>query len=201
MHGGRIKRRDPGLVASELAPLYERGARRFYFIDECFGGDLAHALAICKMVLAEFPDLMWSTFGRVDYLTETLIAVMADAGCRALIIGFESGDQEMLRRLNKGYVKVDRFADVVQWCRDNDVVISCQTMDRLPYQTDDHERLTQRFLDANGLHKQSLGHTIVMPGMPLYDLCVEAGLLDDTFWEGPDLYYPYQGGLVWEEAE
>lgn len=198
MHGGGIKTRNRRKVGEEIAPLYDRGARLFYLLDECFGYDAEHALSICDMMLVRFPELRWSTFGRVDYLTEALVSVMGQAGCVALIIGFESADQEMLRRINKGYIDVGKFSDVVAWCRDAGMTVAPQTMVGLPFETADHERLTTAFLEREGLARETLGHTIVMPGMPLYDLCVEAGLLDDSFWEGPDLYYPYQGGLVWE---
>lgn len=198
MHGGGVKTRARLKVSEEIAPLYERGARRFYLIDECFGYDVSHALSICDMMRGRFPELRWSTFGRVDYLTHQLVSVMGQSGCVALIIGFESADQEMLRRINKGYIDVGRFSDVVAWCRDAGMVISAQTMVGLPYETDEHDRLTRAFLDREGLSRETLGHTIVMPGMPLYGLCVAAGLLDDSFWEGPDLYYQYTGGLTWE---
>lgn len=198
MHGGEIKRRTRRNIEAEIAPLYQRGARRFYLIDECFGGDFDHALSICDLIRIRFPGLRWSTFGRVDYLTEELVNVMAQSGCVALIIGFESADQEMLRRIGKGYIDVGRFSEVVKWCRSAGMTISAQTMVGLPYETVDHERLTTAFLESESLPRETLGHTIVMPGMPLYDLCVQGGLLDESFWEGPDLYYRYRGGLTWE---
>ncbi len=167
-------------------------------IDECFGGDPDHAFGICDG-LRKLPGLDWVTFGRVDLLTPELLKAMAKAGCSGLIIGFESGDQEMLRRLGKGYQKVDRYADVVEWCRNLDISISAQTLHKPPYETEDHEAATAKMLRVLKLRDQSLGYVLVMPGMPLYDRCVQAGLLDDSFWERPEPYFVYEGGLTWKE--
>ncbi len=191
---GILRMRSVEHVRPELEYLYARGARRYYVIDECFGHNVDWALSMCDL-FSEFEGMRWSCFVRVGTVTASLLDKMVESGCCAIIVGFESADQEMLNRIGKSDVSVDDYSDIVRWCRERDITLSSQFMYGLPYQTDQHVGLTEDFITKHALHKESLGVTWVMPGMPLYNLCKKAGLIDDTFWDGPDPYYVYNGGL------
>ncbi len=183
-------------VLDEVRALYDWGGRAFWFIDECFGVERSWALALCSE-LAGFEGLHWLTFMRADMLEGELLQVMAGAGCRAIIVGFESADPEMLRRLGKGTVDVACYDAGVLAAKAAGINVSASIMCGLPYETDDHVPLTETFLARHDLVASGVGSTWVMPGMPLYRLCQEAGLIDDRFWDGPAQFYRYRGGLAW----
>jgi len=194
MHG-KPRTRAVDSVMQEIRCLYDQGARTFWPIGECFGFEPEWAIALCNE-LAEL-DIQWYAFGRPNLMTEELLDAMAASGCIALVIGFESASQEMLLRLGKGDVDVTRYDDIIEWCSERNIYVSPQIMHGLPYETEDHEPLTEAFLERNRIEECTLGETWVMPGMPLYKQCKKAGLIDDTFWDGPDPYYVYDGGLEW----
>ena len=74
-------------------------AKEFFFDDDTFNIRKDRVLALCK----EFKPVgfQWSCTARVHSDYETLKA-MADAGCRLLIVGFESGDPQILKNIKKG---------------------------------------------------------------------------------------------------
>ena len=74
-------------------------AKEFFFDDDTFNIRKDRVLALCK----EFKPVgfQWSCTARSHSDYETLKA-MADAGCRLLIVGFESGDPQILKNIKKG---------------------------------------------------------------------------------------------------
>jgi len=190
---GKLRTRSPEHVRPELEYLYLRGARRYYIIDECFGHDREWAFDMCDL-FSEFDGMRWSAFGRVGTITPLLLDKMAASGLCALIVGFESADQEMLDRIGKGDISVDDYPSIIRWCRERGITLSSQFMYGLPHETAGHARLTANFIARYDLHRETLGVTWVMPGMPLYEQCKKAGLIDDAFWDGPDPYFVYPPG-------
>jgi len=196
---GKLRMRSPEHVRPELEYLYTRGARRYYVIDECFGHDREWAFSMCGL-FSEFDGMRWSAFGRVGTIEPILLDKMVESGCCALIVGFESADQELLNRVGKGDISVGDYPNIIKWCRERGITLSSQFMYGLPYETDEHLKLTSDFIEEYDLHKETLDVTWVMPGMPLYEQCKKAGLIDDTFWDGDAPYYVYDGGLKWSVA-
>jgi radical SAM superfamily enzyme YgiQ (UPF0313 family) len=74
-------------------------AKEFFFDDDTFNIRKDRVIALCK----EFEPVgfQWSCTARNHSDYETLRA-MADAGCRLLIVGFESGDAQILKNIKKG---------------------------------------------------------------------------------------------------
>ena len=194
MTHGKLRMRSPKNVRPELEYLYTRGARRYYVIDECFGYDKEWASGMCDL-FSEFTDMRWSAFARIGTITADLLDKMVKSGCCALVVGIESADQEMLNRIGKSDITIHDYPNIIRWCQERDITLSTQFMYGLPYETKDHIKLTDEFILKYGLYKETVGVTWVMPGMPLYNHCKKAGLIDDTFWDGPAPYYVYNGGL------
>lgn len=77
-----------------------------FFTDDNFAIDRKHALAICK-ALKDFQDkkrLRLNWFTQVNYkvgLDDELLTAMKESGCRGVLMGFESLDQETLVSLKK----------------------------------------------------------------------------------------------------
>lgn len=72
--------------------------------------------AVGRRIQAYFPQARISTYARADDLTRKSADEMArlkEAGFVDLVVGFESGDDEVLRAMNKGY----EAADVLEGCR------------------------------------------------------------------------------------
>jgi len=176
-----------------LEQLYNIGIRDLWVISESFGVDAAWSLSICEL-MAEF-DFLWVAFIGVDYATPELFRAMRAGGCRTAIMGFESADSEMLRRLNKPQNDPSQYDTVVSWAKAADVKVVPTVLDQPPYETQDHARLTQEFISRNRLSKSSIGSVWVKPGTTLHARCMKAGILTNDFWESSAAFFPYAGGL------
>jgi radical SAM superfamily enzyme YgiQ (UPF0313 family) len=73
--------------------------REFFFDDDTFNIQKARTIELCAKLKPL--GLTWSCTSRVTTDYETLKA-MKEAGCRLLIVGYESGDQQILKNIKKG---------------------------------------------------------------------------------------------------
>src|ERR1700687_95313 len=98
-HAWRVRSTEN--VAREIKQALEwfPQAKEFFFDDDTFNIRKDRVLEIC----AKFKPLKfrWSANARVHSDYDTLKA-MADAGARLFIVGFESGDAQILKNIKKG---------------------------------------------------------------------------------------------------
>ncbi|MBI4051088.1 MAG: B12-binding domain-containing radical SAM protein [Elusimicrobia bacterium] len=89
------------------------GIREVDWFDPIMLHDRVRAMDIAKEIRRRKLDVVWSTRSRVDSLSfhrtdgkpdEELIREIAEAGCRRLFLGLESGDDEVLRKMRKRQV-------------------------------------------------------------------------------------------------
>jgi hopanoid biosynthesis associated radical SAM protein HpnJ len=167
-------------------------AKEFFFDDDTFNIRKDRVLALCK----EFKPVgfRWSCTARVHGDYETLKA-MADAGCRLLIVGFESGDAQILKNIKKGQT-LDMGRNFVKNCKKVGIHVHGDFIIGLPGETKDTIEKTINFakeLDCETI-QVSMAHAY--PGTELYDQGVREGFLageaitDDGGHQLPHLEYP-----------
>lgn len=75
---------------------------RVYFIDETFTALTERVLEFIKIIKIYALDINWICASRIDIMTEELIDHMASSRCEAVHFGIESGNQEVLDKIQKG---------------------------------------------------------------------------------------------------
>ena len=73
--------------------------KEIFFDDDTFNFRKARTIELCAKLKPL--NFTWSCTSRVTTDYETLKA-MKEAGCRLLIVGYESGDQQILKNIKKG---------------------------------------------------------------------------------------------------
>jgi len=101
---GRVKRkRSPGTFVRLLRRLAGEGFRRFYLVDNTFNLPLPWAKEICREIIAADLGIRWMCILYPRFIDAELVRLLAQAGCRHVSLGFESGSPEILRAMNKRY--------------------------------------------------------------------------------------------------
>ncbi len=101
---GRIFRtRSPENFVDELEWIKENlpQIKEVFIEDDTFSVDKKRVMKICELIKERNLDLVWSCNARADIPFDVL-KNMKEAGCRMLIIGYESGNDEILRNIKKG---------------------------------------------------------------------------------------------------
>ncbi|MEO0281488.1 MAG: radical SAM protein [candidate division WOR-3 bacterium] len=101
-----FRMRSPKNVVDEMEYIHENlpAVKEIFFEDDTFTINQQRVLDICKEIKERGLDdagFVWSCNVRVQTKYETLKA-MKDAGCRIVIVGYESGNDQVLSNIRKG---------------------------------------------------------------------------------------------------
>jgi radical SAM superfamily enzyme YgiQ (UPF0313 family) len=107
IQGRRIRTRSPRLVADQVGRLAAAGFRRIYFVDNSFNIPLPHAMELCRELHTIEPKVEWRCILYPEHVDENLVRTMAEAGCKEVALGFESGSPRILREMNKRYTPAE----------------------------------------------------------------------------------------------
>jgi radical SAM superfamily enzyme YgiQ (UPF0313 family) len=96
-------------VLADVDQAVAAGARHVSFADPDFLNRPRHALAVARALHAHFPRVTFDATVKVSHVLDhaPLWRELADAGCRFVVSAFESVDDEVLARLDKGHTVAD----------------------------------------------------------------------------------------------
>lgn len=187
MHGRKVRLRSPARVVDEiehdigLCPQVVRGGE-FFFEDDTFTLVKSNAMAICEEILRRGLKITFSVNARTDTADDELFRCLKRAGCRELLVGFESGDDGMLARMNKKETVADarRFMELAN--KTGIDVHGCFVIG-FPGETEETIDRTIRFALDLGLHTVQFSGAVPFPGTGYFSYCKEHGLLKTEQWD------------------
>jgi hopanoid biosynthesis associated radical SAM protein HpnJ len=194
MSGHQWRTRSSDNVVAEVRRALELfpEVREIFFDDDTFTWQKARVLELCaKLNPLRFT---WSCNSRVTADYETLRA-MKEAGCRLLIVGFESGDPAILRNIRKG-ATVEQGLAFMKNCKRLGITVHGDFQIGHPGETMESIDRTMRFamqLDPETI-QVSISHPY--PGTEFYRYLEEHGYLtnsemtDELGHQLPNIQYP-----------
>jgi radical SAM superfamily enzyme YgiQ (UPF0313 family) len=100
-------------IINEIAYLMKRGkANLFLFQDEYFLASPERAKDFSRKLISSGLDIRWKAFGRVNLIDREAMELMAESGCVEIRFGLESGSDEILDKVAKGF-KVEQAIRIV----------------------------------------------------------------------------------------
>ena len=155
--------------AKELFP----HVKEFFFDDDTFNIQKARTIELCEKLKPL--KLTWSCTSRVTTDYDTLKA-MRDAGCRLLIVGYESGDPQVLKNIKKG-ATVERARDFTRDCHKLGLVIHGDFILGLPGETPETIRRTIDFAKSLDCETIQVSVAHAYPGTEFYDFAQKNGFI------------------------
>jgi hopanoid biosynthesis associated radical SAM protein HpnJ len=191
-HAWRVRSADNVAREVKQALQFFPQAKEFFFDDDTFNIRKDRVLEVCSKLKPL--NFRWSCTARVNSDYETLKG-MADAGARLFIVGFESGDPQILKNIKKG-ATVEQARAFAKNCKDVGIRIHADFIIGLPGETRETIQRTIDFakeIDAETI-QVSIAHAY--PGTELYDqlngksfIQTEA-IADDGGHQLPHIAYP-----------
>jgi hopanoid biosynthesis associated radical SAM protein HpnJ len=176
--GHRYRTRSVAHVIEEIA--WARQAfpkvKEFFFDDDTFTDDLPRAEAIAKE-LGKL-GVTWSCNAKANVPRKTL-QVMRDGGLRLLLVGYESGNQQILLNIKKG-MHVDFARRFTKDCHDLGIAIHGTFIMGLPGETKETIEETIRFAIEINPHTIQASLAAPYPGTALYRQALDKGWLDSA---------------------
>ncbi len=194
LSGHAWRKRSVTRVAAELAKAreYWPWVKEFFFDDDTFNIQKARTLELCAALKPL--KLTWSCTSRVTTDYETLKG-MRDAGCRLLIVGYESGDPQILKNIKKG-ATVERARQFTKDCHRLGLTIHGDFILGLPGETRESIRGTIDFAKELDVETIQVSVAHAYPGTELYDAARKNGwivndrMVDDGGHQLAHLEYP-----------
>ncbi len=175
--GRRYRVRSVGNVVSEVRRALELfpEAAEIFFDDDTFTADGQRAQELGRA----FQPLhfTWSTTGRVNTSYETLKA-MKEGGLRLLVVGFETGDPQILKAIKKG-ATLELGRRLMRWCRELGIQVHGTFMVGLPGETKESLEASMRFACELDPDTIQVSLATPYPGTEFYDWCKERGYLKE----------------------
>jgi hopanoid biosynthesis associated radical SAM protein HpnJ len=194
-HRYRVRSVDHVIEEIRLARSYFPQVKEFFFDDDTFTDDRPRAEAIARE-LGKM-GVTWSCNAKANVPRATL-EVLRDNGLRLLLVGYETGNQQILNNIKKG-MRIDIARRFTKDCHELGITIHGTFILGLPGETKETIEETIQFAAEINPHTIQVSLAAPYPGTELYRQAVHEGWLDITHAELIDdngvqiapLHYPH----------
>ncbi len=166
-----------------LVNTYELNGIKFY--DANLFGKKRHALEIAKQLIPL--DIQWAASGHpatLSTLTDDEWDLLKESGCKRLLIGLESGSQEVLDSIHKNF-DIRKAISLAEKLRDHGMIGSFTFIVGFPNRVDKYEvektlELAKSIRSVSDKHECKIHFYAPYPGTPLWEDAIRQGFV------GPD---------------
>lgn len=171
-------------VLAEIRWLHDRyGVEEIQFLDDNFYVSKPRVKDLLRRIAVEFPGMVFGVPGgtEVNALDEEVIDLMAAANFHKTLLAIEAGDPALQDALIDKKVKLHRVPHIVDYLKSRKIETRAIFMIGFPGERRDSINKTielARNLDVDDIY---ISIVTPLPGTPLYDECVEKGLMVEGY--------------------
>jgi len=179
----KVRVRRPEMVIAEIEEcIVKYGVHSYNFTDEFFTAHKRHVMEICSLICKQKLDIAWVCSARAQHLDRETLEAMREAGCREISYGIESGNQDILRRIDKS-LDLDEAIRVVELTKKVGIMTHASYILGYIGETEDTIKDTIRFAMKLNTAVAAFFIASPLPGTPLYREAREKGYLrQDATW-------------------
>ena len=153
------------VLRRELTLMQEQGdIRSIIFTDDTFNVPRRRFKEICR-VLADF-DFPWFSFMRVQYCDAETADLMAESGCRAVFLGLESINDQVLVHMNKKATR-DKYSRGIDELNRVGIDMHANFITGFPGDTEDSAHDIVDFVDRHELFSFNISPWYLSPATPI----------------------------------
>ncbi|PYJ59665.1 MAG: hopanoid biosynthesis associated radical SAM protein HpnJ [Verrucomicrobia bacterium] len=171
--GHKYRVRSAQNVADEMAYMKKLfpQVKEFFFDDDTFTANLPRAREIAKKL--DPLGLTWSCNSRANLEYDT-IKSFKDSGLRLFLVGYESGNEDILKNIKKG-VTMDEMRRFTKACHQAGVVIHGTFILGLPVETRESIENTINFAKELDVFSIQVSLAAPYPGTELFEMARQNG--------------------------
>lgn len=154
----------------------------FMFTDENLGVNkkkMWEAMDVIKQC-----NIKFSTFISINFLEDPkTLRLLVEAGCAMALVGFESINEETLKKYNKGQNSVEKFKRIIQQCREAGLCVQGNFLTNPAIDTYEDMDAVEKFVSDNHIVMPIYSLITPYPGTAMYWEYKEKGLVVDEDWD------------------
>lgn len=169
-------------VEEVVADIRQKGSRKLIFVDLNLIADRAYAARLFEALI----PLRVEWYGLVTSLLaddRALLQLVAKSGCRGLLIGLESIDQQNLADCKKGFNRPERFRELVETLHRHRIALQGCFVFGLDHDTPDVFLKTARLAVEARIDLPRFAVVTPFPGTPLFHRLEGEGRILTRDWE------------------
>lgn len=112
-----VRVRSPQNIMEELWALDKLGVHSINMYADLFTVNRDQVVELCNLILKEGLKIKWTCNSRVDYVDQEMLRLMGKAGCWYIAWGIESANEQILKRVHKGY-RPEQAVQALQWAHE-----------------------------------------------------------------------------------
>ncbi len=179
--GKQFRWRSAESVVDEMAICEEMGIREIFFYDDTFSIRKDRVLDVCNAIVSRGLNVQWDIRAHINTIDEAVLDALYRAGCRRIHFGVESGNQEIVKIIQKG-IDLEKTKEVFRMTRDKGITTLGYFMLGNPTETREQMEESLEFarnLAADFVH---IAITTPFPATELYARGLREKLYDHDFW-------------------
>lgn len=176
-----FRERNIHYVLQEIEYLKSKqGVRELVFFDNNFNARKKHTRDLCRQMISNGLAMPYNVVHgmRIATIDEQTVKLMKQSGCYKVSTGIESGDQDMLNYLNKGYL-LSHLGEKIGILNKYNIEVQAFVMIGLPFETDEQRRKTFRVTLEHPFDHVTYNIYTPYPGTELHKELVEKGVLKE----------------------
>ncbi len=166
--GESYRERSAENVVDEIEAALGLGYDRISFADDVFTLNARRVLDICAEIDRRGLRFAWECLGRVDTFDHATALAMKQAGCFRIFFGIESGNDRILKLMNK-QITTGQAREAVESAHRAGLEVGAFFILCYPGETDDTVLETLRFATTLPLDYLGLTMPYPLPGTTLFD--------------------------------
>ncbi len=185
--GGHVRMHSVKYLIDEIKMLQrDYGIKEISFYDDTFTTYKHKVQEFCKLIIEEKMDLTWVCFARVDFIDETTLKLMKQAGCHQIMYGIESGNEQVLKNIKK-MTSLEKAVEMVALTKR--IGIECRAAFMLgnPGETEETMQQTLEFAKKLDPDIALFNITTPYPGTEMYAWAEKNNYLKTKDWSLYDL--------------
>ncbi len=166
--GNKVRFRSLDKIFEEIRDIISHGYDSLWIADDLFTYDADFLKSFCSRLIKEDLQISWSCLSRVDSVTDGIVEMMKNAGCCKVYLGIESGNDYVLKLMNKKIDTTMVRRGVEVFTRNG---IECAGFFIVGYPGETIETIEETFEFALslGLNEISFNVPYPLPGSKLYE--------------------------------
>ncbi|MFH0985371.1 MAG: radical SAM protein [Candidatus Omnitrophota bacterium] len=182
IYGRQFHQRSPKNVIEEMKLLEREGYTEVLIVDDTFTVHKKWVLEFCDLFTREKLSMRWNCHARVNTIDEEIVTAMKRAHCTGMAFGIESGNPEMLKKIDK-QIDLDQAREAVRLCRKHGISTLCSYIFGHPGDTRETVNDTLRVAMELDSDYANFAMLIPMPGSKVFEDLMQKGMIDQTHWD------------------
>lgn len=166
--GRKIRFQSADYILREIEYFIEHGYREVYFRDDTFFVNKKRDEKFCKEIIRRKLDITWLANARINLIDKETMEMAKEAGCHTIKFGVESGVQEILDKMHKGY-QIEQAYQVFEWAQEVGINTHAHVMLGNPGETIETLERTIQFVKELNPTTATFGICTPYPGTPLFE--------------------------------